>query len=328
MQAVPRGPCEHPERGPIQRQSIDASGSERISYPSRLTNSGPGSPLPTLLRERIESGIGHDFSGVRIHTNALAASATREVGAHAFTMNRDIYFGAGRYDPTSAHGVRMLAHELAHVVQQENRVVAAPRKGLVITPSDHPTEIEADSVADLVLKGAPLSGWSAGPIPAGPLVQRQEDIEGLPKPQKTEIEEASTEAEEVKHGDAPDGPLEPVPERPLADEDAQLIQTRRFSRPVISSPDAGTDGGMFVRAQRGPARQLLPCPRLSKADRSSRLILICLVRGSGSHGTRVHLSQASESRAAMGARTRQRSLVQPETSSTAHQRSRERRSTA
>jgi hypothetical protein len=62
--------------------------------------------------------LAHDFSDVRVHTGALAESAAAMLGARAFTVGRDIVFGAGEYDPASSRGRSLLAHELTHVVQQ------------------------------------------------------------------------------------------------------------------------------------------------------------------------------------------------------------------
>jgi hypothetical protein len=66
----------------------------------------------------MESRFGHDFSGVRVHTDAKAASSARAVNALAYTVGRDIVFGAGQYAPHASTGQELLAHELAHTVQQ------------------------------------------------------------------------------------------------------------------------------------------------------------------------------------------------------------------
>jgi murein DD-endopeptidase MepM/ murein hydrolase activator NlpD len=77
-----------------------------------------GAPLPESARGFFEPRFGHDFGRVRIHADGEAAGAAQGLGAHAFTRGRDIYFAAGRYQPDSGAGRRLLAHELAHVVQQ------------------------------------------------------------------------------------------------------------------------------------------------------------------------------------------------------------------
>jgi hypothetical protein len=89
---------------------------------------GSGEPLPKLVRSFMESRFGVDFSGVRVHTGSKAAWLNQELCSQAFTRQRDIYFGAGKYKPESAAGKRLLAHELAHVVQQESGPATVRRK--------------------------------------------------------------------------------------------------------------------------------------------------------------------------------------------------------
>jgi hypothetical protein len=78
----------------------------------------PGKPLDSASRSLLEPRFGHDFSQVRVHSDAQAAESAETVGAFAYTVGRDVVFGAGQYAPTSPAGQRLLAHELAHVVQQ------------------------------------------------------------------------------------------------------------------------------------------------------------------------------------------------------------------
>src|SRR5262249_47980297 len=84
-----------------------------------VLNSGHAQPMDTETRALMEARFGHDFSQVRVHTDRPAAESVDEVGAIAYTVGRDIVFGSGRYSPNSNAGRRLLAHELAHVVQQD-----------------------------------------------------------------------------------------------------------------------------------------------------------------------------------------------------------------
>jgi outer membrane protein OmpA-like peptidoglycan-associated protein len=84
---------------------------------------GAGQPLPEPLRRQAQARYGIDASSVRVHDDAGAARLARTLGANALTAGRDIYFAQGRYAPCSAEGERLLAHELAHVAQQQG----APR---------------------------------------------------------------------------------------------------------------------------------------------------------------------------------------------------------
>jgi hypothetical protein len=80
---------------------------------------GGGRPLPPTLRAYFEPRFGRDLGRVRVHTGPGAARATGAIEARAFTRGRDIAFGAGEYAPDRPEGRRLIAHELAHVVQQE-----------------------------------------------------------------------------------------------------------------------------------------------------------------------------------------------------------------
>ena len=79
---------------------------------------GSGGSLPDSTRTFFESGFARDFSGVRVHEGPQAADLAHSVHARAFTVGRDIVFGAGQYSPDTLTGRRLLAHELTHVVQQ------------------------------------------------------------------------------------------------------------------------------------------------------------------------------------------------------------------
>jgi hypothetical protein len=78
----------------------------------------PGQPLDPGTRGFMESRFGHDFSQVRVHDGAVASRSSKAVGAHAYTVGHEVVFGAGRYAPKTDSGAWLLAHELAHVVQQ------------------------------------------------------------------------------------------------------------------------------------------------------------------------------------------------------------------
>jgi hypothetical protein len=77
-----------------------------------------GSPLPAQERSFFETRLGHDFSRVRVHTGAVAQASARAIGARAYAAGEHIGFSAGRYEPGTRNGRRLLAHELVHVAQQ------------------------------------------------------------------------------------------------------------------------------------------------------------------------------------------------------------------
>ena len=88
---------------------------------------GGGQSLPDGLRSSMEQALGADFGGVRVHTDAQADHLNRVLRARAFTTGQDLFFRRGEYDPSSAGGREVLAHELTHVVQQGSTVTAGGR---------------------------------------------------------------------------------------------------------------------------------------------------------------------------------------------------------
>lgn len=102
---------------------------------------GGGEPLADSVRGYFEPRFGCDFSGIRVHSDSAAADAAASLRANAFTSGRHIVFGQGRFAPGAAEGRRLLAHELAHVVQQRTMVGAA---GLI--QRDAATEAEVKKV--------------------------------------------------------------------------------------------------------------------------------------------------------------------------------------
>lgn len=82
----------------------------------------PGRPLDPATRNYMEPRFGQDFSQVRVHTGSRAAESADSVGASAYTVGRSIVFGGGHYSPGTNGGQKLLAHELAHTVQQTGQI--------------------------------------------------------------------------------------------------------------------------------------------------------------------------------------------------------------
>jgi hypothetical protein len=89
-----------------------------------------GQPLDPATRTSMEPRFGHDFGTVRVHTDAKAAESAQAVDALAYTVGPNIVFGAGQYGLGSAQKQRLLAHELAHVIQQRSFIAAGAEQGL------------------------------------------------------------------------------------------------------------------------------------------------------------------------------------------------------
>jgi Domain of unknown function (DUF4157) len=103
----------------IQRFADAASvGTKAVPASVSAALASSASPLNPVLRDDMERRFGHDFSRVRVHTDSVAGQSADDVNALAYTVGRNIVFGAGRFAPETQEGRRLLAHELTHVVQQ------------------------------------------------------------------------------------------------------------------------------------------------------------------------------------------------------------------
>lgn len=111
----------------------------------------PGQPLDPATSAFMEPRFGHDFSQVRVHTDAKAAESARTVNALAYTVGQDLVFGVGQYKPGTNAGYQLLAHELVHTIQQHNDTDEIPEQ-LEITNITHTTEKEAHTAADAIMK--------------------------------------------------------------------------------------------------------------------------------------------------------------------------------
>lgn len=104
----------------VQRQAAGDGSAVEASAPDQVARvrGGGGEPMPGGLRAFFEPRFGHDFGAVRVHHDQTADRAARSVQARAYTLGRDIVFAGGQYQPSSDRGRALIAHELAHVVQQ------------------------------------------------------------------------------------------------------------------------------------------------------------------------------------------------------------------
>lgn len=133
-----------------------------------------GQPLEELTRAQMEAPMGHDFSHVRVHTDAVAAESTQALHAEAFTVGSHVVFSAGKYAPATSEGRALLTHELTHVVQQRD---AAANEATQVGTPDGEYEHEADRTA------AESNGSPAGVRLRTPaqLVQRRVTASGIAK---------------------------------------------------------------------------------------------------------------------------------------------------
>ncbi len=130
---------------PVQRKAeFGAVAGSSLPVVDRLrgTQSG-GELLPSGTRHSMEAAFGRDFSRVRVHRDGAAAELSHQLSALAFTHGNHVYFGKGKFAPEESSGKRLLAHELAHVVQQGQ---AAPRNGQDVARTATPLQTAPPAV--------------------------------------------------------------------------------------------------------------------------------------------------------------------------------------
>jgi Domain of unknown function (DUF4157) len=166
------GECAQKRELLQRKMSGDFEGTEVPSLVHEVLRS-PGQPLAAKTRAFMEPRFGHDFSGLRVHTDAKSVESARVVNALAYTVGRDIVFGSSHVASDTRQGRELIAHELAHVVQQSQN--AAPRAPQSFGGDEHgPAETEADRVADRIIEGEPGGPVSAQP---GPSLHRKVNVD-------------------------------------------------------------------------------------------------------------------------------------------------------
>jgi hypothetical protein len=144
--------------GERQKASPLAAGSTLKPVPAH------GRPLSAATRAQLEPRFGHDFSQVKVHSDERAALSAAALQAQAYTVGSHIIFGAGRYQPHTSSGQRLIAHELAHVVQQQGSR-GSSTAGNFAVDADAAHEAAADRAASDATHGGDIHGLL--PVSAG-----------------------------------------------------------------------------------------------------------------------------------------------------------------
>jgi hypothetical protein len=139
---------------PEVAKSADTSAAPPIVHEALRS---PSQPLDAETRADMELRFGHDFSQVRVHTDARAEQSAGSLNARAYTVGHDIVFRRSQYDPRSTRGQQLLAHELAHVVQIDLSGIRSDPSH--VTPTNHPSEVEARAAS----QPGPVPVFSAAP---------------------------------------------------------------------------------------------------------------------------------------------------------------------
>src|SRR5262245_48672411 len=150
---------QSPVAATIQRAQNGAGATIDDVASAAVESKGSGQPVDSAVRAQVEPHLGADLGGVRVHTDRDAAAASTAIGARAFAYHQDVFLG-GNERPSD---VKLMAHELTHVVQQGAAGPSTQRKVEVGSPHD-PAETEADQVADRVVSGAPIGGAPVGGV--------------------------------------------------------------------------------------------------------------------------------------------------------------------
>jgi hypothetical protein len=160
--------------------AADTNPSDTSNLESTLNSSkSGGSPLSGKVKNEMESGIGADFSNVRIHNDSTAVKMNQQLGAQAFATGSNIYFNEGKYNPNSQDGKHLLAHELTHTVQQGATIRKKPEP---ISPA--PEMIQGsflDLVPDWIINEARhIPGYTLFTVIIAYDPLRQVDVERTP----------------------------------------------------------------------------------------------------------------------------------------------------
>ena len=172
-----------------QRVGAEGGGVDREFEQSIQQARGHGQPLPDEVRSSIGGALGADLSEVRVHTGSESDALNDSVSARAFTTGQDVFFAEGEYDPGSAAGREILAHELVQVVQQGGVQRVASQENL--TPGAGPIVQRHPEGTEL-----PNAGADAAEI-------GEKEQAAPPTTRTTETEEAEQQAATEAGSDEP-----------------------------------------------------------------------------------------------------------------------------
>ncbi len=244
--------------------------------PATAERLGGGRPLPPTTRQRMERSFGRSFADVRVHEGSEAAVAARGHGAEAFTQGNHIAFGEGRYQPGSEAGQRLLAHELAHVVQQQGASESGPQaKSEVSTPAE-PAEQEAEAAASRVVRGEPagVRPGGHGPSTRERLMRRALAGAGPALTVPTPVTGLDVGSVDIAGESTPLGPVAPRRRRrrgaPVPGAAAPAEAERTQEAPEGGAPEAEAEREPVSVEQAGPARGAEERPAESRARTEAR----------------------------------------------------------
>jgi hypothetical protein len=179
----------------LQRSAAGPTQADFAPPPVHQVLQTPGQPLDLETLGAMGTRFNHDFSRVRVHTDRLAALSAEAVHATAYTVGQHVVFARSQYAPGTRTGQQLLAHELAHVVQQKQ---VTPTAQIPLAPTDSPAERQAARAA--LHTGLPL-GQTAFAIQRQPAQATAQQVTGIttPQPKNVKINQSGTTTQ-VIHG--------------------------------------------------------------------------------------------------------------------------------
>ncbi len=142
----------------------------------------PGIPLDQSTRGEMERLFAHNFSRVRVHSDEAASRSADALGAKAYTLGNDIAFSASAYAPHTSEGKHLLAHELAHTVQQQS-APPTPQSAIEVGLEASSLETEAENVANAIVTGRPATPIGQGVAAVARAPKKAKGPAGPPQPE-------------------------------------------------------------------------------------------------------------------------------------------------
>jgi hypothetical protein len=225
-------------RAQTLRQMQHAYGNQRVQELLASLRGG-GHPLDPATRSIMEAALGARLNDVRVHAGPEAQAAAAELGVRAFTAGENIYFAAGAYDPGSSIGLELLAHELAHFIQQ--------RRGGTRQPGEA-QEQDADRAADAFAGGQSIdiaTGSAPGVPQGGPNEALDELLVNGPDMTPPRADQVQAAVERVNRGTAT-----------LADQQVIMRQTVADARAFLRAEKGQALSSTILCSNCGPGRDV------------------------------------------------------------------------
>ncbi len=233
---------EEEEQSKVLHRKESNSNSVQASHAVTQTLESAGAPLNTRDRTFMEKRFGFDFSKIRVHNDGLAHQSANDIHALAYTHQHHIVFGAGRYQPNTDEGKRLLAHELTHTIQQR--------------PGDRVARQEDKDEDEKEKQEEPVKADKGGDS-----VEVNPEAKTTDEPSTSTTDAAAPTTPQLGHAAAPAGvascPDAPAKKTPNISCDTSSTTLPPKEKAVLPAPPSGPFGGSAERAKF--AKELAQC---------------------------------------------------------------------